>query len=286
MPTPTATAAGAAPASDVSVHHPSKQSIARAALGRMSLAERLLLRLSKHPKDVEIVADYETPDDRWNLDNALSVFETAFPGFSAQVKGKRILDYGSGDGFQAVALGLLGAKEVVGAEISHARIRMSKELAASTGTTNVEFTTQATGQFDAVTSLDAVEHFIRPEDNLREMASSLAPGGKIYVTFGPPWFAPFGHHMHFFVRVPWINLIFSERTVYRIRSLYRRDGFTTYSPDLNRMTIRKFERLVRQCGLRAETCRYRTIKDAPLISRIPILRELFINQVDAVLVQR
>ena len=80
--------------------------------------------------------------------------------------------------------------------------------------------------------------------------------------------------------------MFSERTVYRIRSLYRKDGFTTYSPDLNRMTIRKFERLVQQCGLRAETCRYRTIKNVPLLNRIPLLRELFINQVDAVLVPR
>ena len=237
MPAPTIAAAGNATSPDVAVPYPSKKSVAKAALGRLSIGERLLLRLSKHPKDVEIVGDYETPDDRWNLDNALDGFEKAFPGFCAQVEGKRMLDYGCGDGFQAVALGLLGAKEVVGAEVSDARIRMSKELAAATGTTNVEFTTKATGQFDAVISLDAVEHFVRPEDNLREMASSLAPGGKIYVSFGPPWFAPFGHHMHFFVRVPWINLMFSERTVYRIRSLYRTDGSMTYSPDLNRICL-------------------------------------------------
>ena len=47
------------------------------------------------------------------------------------------------------------------------------------------FTEAATGEFDVVTSLNAVEHFVRPEDNLREMLAALAPGGKIYVTFGP-----------------------------------------------------------------------------------------------------
>ncbi len=265
---------------------PSKISVAKAALGRMSFAEKVLLRLSKHPHDVKVMADYEAPNDRWNLDNALESFEQAFPGFRGAVQGQRVLDYGCGDGFQSVALALAGAKEVVGAEVSDARLHNAHKLAASSGASNVEFTRKALGAFDSVISLDAVEHFVRPEDNLREMASSLTPGGKIYVTFGPPWYAPFGHHMHFFTKVPWINLIFSERTVYRIRSLYRTDGFKTYSPDLNQMTIRKFETLLKRCGLRAESCRYRTIKDLPLVSRIPILRELFINQVDAVIVPR
>ncbi len=252
----------------------------------MSFAERMLLRLSKHPHDVKIVADYEAPDDRWNLGNALSSFEKAFPGFGQEIQGKRVLDYGCGDGFQSVALAVAGAKAVVGAEVSDARLRNADELAATLGATNVEFTRKAQGTFDAVISLDAVEHFVSPEDNLREMASSLGPGGKIYVTFGPPWYAPFGHHMHFFTRAPWINLFFSERTVYRIRSLYRTDNFRTYAPDLNQMTIAKFERLLKRCGLRAESCRYRTVMDLPMVNRIPILRELFINQVDAVIVPR
>jgi SAM-dependent methyltransferase len=265
---------------------PSKLAIAREALGRLSWAERALLRLSKHPHDVEVVADYGAPGDRWNLGNALSSFETAFPGFIEQIQGQRVLDYGCGDGFQSVALAQAGARAVVGAEVSDARLGNARKLAASSNATDVEFTRQAEGAFDSVISLDAVEHFVRPEDNLREMASSLAPGGKIYVTFGPPWFAPFGHHMHFFTRAPWINLVFSERTVYRVRSLYRTDGFTTYSPDLNRMTVTKFEKLLKRCGLRAESLRYRTVMNLPIVNRIPILRELFVNQIDALLVPR
>ena len=269
-----------------SPERPSKFSLAKAALGPMSVAEKVLLCFSKHPHDVKIVSDYEAPDDRWNVDNALHTFEVAFPGFKERVRGQRVLDYGCGDGFQSVALAKAGAHQVVGAEISEARLRNARQLAESSGLPGVTFTRKAEGTFDMVISLDAVEHFVRPEDNLREMASCLAPGGKIYVTFGPPWFAPFGHHMHFFTKLPWINLAFSERTVYRIRSLYRTDSFSTYSPDLNQMTVKKFEKLLKRCGLRTESCRYRTIKDVPILNRIPLLRELFINQIDAVLVPR
>lgn len=263
---------------------PTKKAVADAALGRMSLGERLLLKLSKHPHDVEVVSDYGQPDDRWNLDNALSNFEEAFPGFRDAVKGKRVLDYGCGDGFQAVALAQAGADEVVGVEVSQARLRNAVKLAESAQCKNVEFSESFEGRFDAVISLDAIEHFVKPEENLREMAAALAPGGRIYATFGPLWLAPFGHHMHFFTPAPWINIVFSERTVYRIRSLYRTDGYTTYSPDLNQMTVKKFESLVEKCGLRFEHRRYRTIKDLPVVSRLPLARELFVNQVDAVLV--
>ncbi|MFT5733658.1 MAG: hypothetical protein ACI8WY_002338, partial [Planctomycetota bacterium] len=43
-------------------------------------------------------------------------------------------------------------------------------------------------------------------------------------------------------------------------------------------------RLLRNCGARNEFVTYRTVKDLPLVGRIPFLREFFVNQVDAVLV--
>jgi SAM-dependent methyltransferase len=263
---------------------PTKLQAAEAVLGDLSLGERILLRLSKDPQGVEIVSDYETPTSGWTVDNALSNFETAFPGFRDMIRGKRVLDYGCGDGFQSVAMARAGATEVVGADVSTTRIGNARALAEESGLENVVFTEAATGEFDVVTSLNAVEHFVRPEDNLREMLAALAPGGKIYVTFGPLWLSPFGHHMIFFTGAPWINLFFKESTVYRIRSLYRTDGATKYSPDMNRMTVSGFERLLRNCGARNEFVTYRTVKDLPLVGRIPFLREFFVNQVDAVLV--
>ncbi|QDV05217.1 Ubiquinone biosynthesis O-methyltransferase [Planctomycetes bacterium Poly30] len=260
-----------------------KFELARRTLGKLSLGERLLLWLSRHPEDVEVVSDYEAPGAAWTVDNALQPFEAVFPGFRDAIRGKRVLDYGCGDGFQAIALARAGAADVVGVEVSQARLRHARALAGETRTEGVEFTEKAEGRFDVVISLDAVEHFLEPEENLREMVAALTPEGRVFVTFGPLWFAPFGHHMHFFAPWPWLNLLFSERTVYRIRSLYRKDGATTYAPDLNRMTVKKFRSLLKSSGVRVESLRYGTVKDLPIVAHIPLLRELFVNQANAVL---
>ena len=262
----------------------SRTDIAREALGPLSLGERILLAFVKHPADVKVVSDYEAPTEAYTVDSALRVFDLAFPGFRGELEGKRVLDYGCGDGFQSIAVAKAGATSVQGVDISKARLGFARELKEKTGQENVEFAERISGTHDVVLSQDAFEHFVAPEENLMEMKAALAPGGRIFATFGPPWYAPFGHHMGFFVKLPWINLLFSEKTVYRIRSLYRTDGATGYHPDLNKMTVKRFEALIKRCGLRKESCVYRVVKDVTFLSKLPLLRELFINQIDVVLV--
>lgn len=260
-----------------------KFSIAKEKLGALSFPERLLLALSKHPDDVDRTSSYEKPTAQWTLETALSQLTDAFPDFVSDIKGKRVLDYGCGDGFQSVAMARAGAGEVLGVEIEGNRRAHAMSLAGRERAANVSFADTVSGEFDIVVSLNAMEHFTAPEENLREMKNALAPGGRIYLSFGPLWFAPYGAHMYFFSPVPWINLLFPEETVFRIRSLYRDDGETTYEPNLNRMTVAGFERLVAGEGLRASHCVYRAVLGLPLISRVPGLRELCVNQVDAVL---
>ena len=80
------------------------------------------------------------------------------------------------------------------------------------------------GGFDIVLSHNSMEHFGDPARILDVMKSALKPDGRLYITFGPPWYAPYGSHMHFFTRVPWVNLLFSERTVMAVRARYRNDA--------------------------------------------------------------
>src|SRR5262249_55871556 len=145
------------------------------------------------------------------------------------------------------------------------------------------FAAEPVGEFDLAISLNSFEHFHNPEQNLAELARSVCPGGKILISFGPPWFAPYGSHMHFFTRLPWVNLLFPERAVFRVRRLYREDDATTYLPGINKMSIRRFEAIIRNSGLIVERLRYHTIWRLPVLQRIPILRELFINHVACVL---
>jgi SAM-dependent methyltransferase len=130
-----------------------------------------------------------------------------------------------------------------------------------------------------------MEHFPDPADALRQMERLLKPTGRILITFGEPWLSPWGSHMQFFCKVPWLNLWFSERTIMTVRSLYRQDGATRYEDvesGLNKMTLQKFERIVRDSGLVMEHRRYRCLKGLDFLARTP-LRELFVNQINCVL---
>ena len=96
-------------------------------------------------------------------------------------------------------------------------------------------------------------------ENLREMRDALRPGGLLLITFSPPWFSPWGAHMNFFCRLPWVHLIFSEATVHRVRALYRETGTMTYGPELNRMTLAKFERIIAESGMRVRSVKYTAV---------------------------
>jgi SAM-dependent methyltransferase len=137
-----------------------------------------------------------------------------------------------------------------------------------------------------VISLNSFEHFPDPGDALAEMTSLLRPGGLLLITFGPPWFAPYGSHMHFFTRVPWVNLLFSEAVVMQVRQRYRPDGALRYEDvesGLNKMTVRRFEELVERSGLTLEHRAYRGIRGLNLLTRIPVLRELCTTNVAVIL---
>jgi len=261
----------------------SKFNVAKNALGGLSLQERLLLSISKHPGEVDKTSNYEKPTDQWTVETALKQLLAAFPDFLSEIRGGDVLDYGCGDGFQSVALARSGASSVLGVEIDENRLGHARALAKRENAEAVTFALKIDGKFDAVISLNAMEHFIQPRENLREMRNALKPGGRIYLSFGPPWRAPYGHHMRFFCDWPWINLVFSERTVMGIRRLYRDDDATSYEPGLNKMTVKSFERLVSECGLKIASHEYLCAYTFTWFRRAPFLREFFINEINAVL---
>jgi hypothetical protein len=89
-----------------------------------------------------------------------------------------------------------------------------------------------------------------------------------------------------FTRLPWVNLLFPERDVMAVRSLYRHDGATRYEDiegGLNRMTVARFERLMQESGMRVESLRLFSVKGLPAVTKIPIVRELMTAACSAVL---
>lgn len=249
--------------------------------------ERILLALSRNPG----ADDYATPHDRRMLDNALSLLSAIFPDFLVSIRGRYILDFGCGSGLQALAMGRSGARYVFGLDANQQSVTEARELAAKLGLqSQVEFGATLAGEhggrFDLVICQNSMEHFPDPARALEVMKSTLGAQGKIMITFGPPWYAPYGSHMHFFTKVPWVNILFGEKTVMRVRSHFRQDGALSYvevEGGLNKMSIATFEGLIRSHGMRLDWHRYDCVKRLDWLAHIPVLRELFINRISCVL---
>jgi len=257
----------------------------------MRMLSAFLLRISKDPTH----AEYPAPGSEFTVENALQLLLHSFPQFEAQVAGKRIADFGCGEGFQSIALATRYRCDVVGIESNPRTLERAIQNAKAKRLENsrillaAKISSDMLGTFDVVISENAFEHFHKPADVLAQMSSLLKHDGLILITFGPPWLAPYGSHMHFFCKVPWINVLFPESTVMEARSHFRSDGATRYEDvesGLNKMTLRKFESIVASCGLQLEYKKYECVKGLNFLARLPLLREFFVNNVTAILSKR
>ena len=250
----------------------------------MSPFEFLLLRFCSDPEAVRAEESAEPTHPPFGL------LLRVYPELLERIRGKHVLDFGCGWGVQSVALAEAGAESIVGIDINSEGLRRAQTLSESHGVQNrVSFVTKVPDdKFDFVFSQNSMEHFPDPLKALNDMAQALAPDGQMLVTFGPPWFAPYGAHMHYFTMLPWVHLLFSEQTIMTVRKRYKHDGAMRYEDvegGLNRMSVRKFRRLVKASGLRVLRLTTEPVKGQRFLSKIPLLGEMFTNHVTAVLVK-
>jgi SAM-dependent methyltransferase len=166
----------------------------------------------------------------------------------SETRDATVIDFGCGIGTEAVELAKAGARRVIGVDIQEHLLAEAREHARSQGVADrVRFATTAEEPADVIVSLDSFEHFEDPAGILRIMHGLLRPGGQVIASFGPTWYHPLGGHL--FSVFPFAHLIFTERALIRWRSDFKTDGATRFSEvagGLNRMTISRFERLVRE----------------------------------------
>jgi SAM-dependent methyltransferase len=166
------------------------------------------------------------------------------------VEGKDVLDFGCGEGNEAVDVALHGAGRVIGLDLYDKWIRASAELARSRGVSEkCVFGKEWHDPVDVILSVDSFEHFSDPAGILRRMRSLLKPDGCVLASFGPTWYHPLGGH--FFSVFPYAHVLCSESALVRWRSCYKEDGARNFTESgLNRMTIRRFEALVEESPFR------------------------------------
>jgi len=249
----------------------------------IGVSERLLLALSRDP----LGPDYPTTTAQYNLSNALNFPRKTIPGLSDYVRDQVVLDYGCGPGWQAVAMyQQYGARRVIGIDINEKWLAAGRALAEREGYTPSAIPTEPQGAFDIAISISSFEHFDDPASNLRQMREAVKPGGRVIITFAEPWLSHSGSHMDFFTKVPWVNLWFSEGTVMRVRSRFRDDGATRYEEvegGLNRMTLAKFDRIMKESEMTVEALYYHPTKGLPLVARDPLVRELLVSAASCIL---
>jgi len=250
----------------------------------LRLPERALLSICRpvNAPPLPVATTTYTPD------NALDFARRMIPDFDKRIRGRRVLDFACGHGYQAIAMARAGAKEVFGLDIVPALLEHGRALAAKTGVNNVTFGTATDGKpFDVVVSLGAIEHFADPAAELRRMLSLT--GDEVLVAFAEPWFSPYGTHLGGTTRMPWLNLVFSEKTLINVRNLYPDgvDGATCFaeiSGGLNKMTVRRFENILASLdGIEVEVLRLIGVKGFHFATRLPLIREMMTGAITCVL---
>jgi SAM-dependent methyltransferase len=166
--------------------------------------------------------------------------------FWEDIQGRTVIDFGCGSGAESIEMARRGAAHVIGIDIRESLLAEARENASRAGVeARCTFVREARARADVVVSVDSFEHFEDPAAILRVMHGLLAPDGRVWASFGPTWYHPYGGHL--FSVFPWAHLVFTEKALIRWRSDFKSDGATRFGEvagGLNQMTIRRFERIV------------------------------------------
>jgi 2-polyprenyl-3-methyl-5-hydroxy-6-metoxy-1,4-benzoquinol methylase len=160
------------------------------------------------------------------------------------IQGQTVLDFGCGEGHEAAELATRGAARVIGLDTYAPVLEKARAHAARVGVADrCTFAADTDEPADVILSLDSFEHFPDPAAVLVKMRSLVRPSGCLLASFGPTWFHPLGGHV--FSVFPWAHFLFTERAFIRWFADFNHDGHTSFaSVGLNRMTIRRFEKIV------------------------------------------
>jgi ubiquinone/menaquinone biosynthesis C-methylase UbiE len=238
-----------------------------------------------------------------------------FAHFSpSELAGKDVLDFGCGSGTLSLLAAEAGACSVIGIDLNPALIAQAREIAA-----NRQFTAQpqflAAGNsrridlpdnsVDVILCFDVLEHILDYREIIAEWRRVLRVGGRVFIWW-VPWLNPYGHHIESLVPLPWAHVVFSEQTLIatcaRIYDLLEftprwwdldesgnkkpnKWRYLDQLPDLNRLTIGKFETVCRRAGLsieRREVVGFggsRLARMTRLLTRLPTVNEFFCSRV-------
>lgn len=226
---------------------------------RYPVRSRVFHAICREPDPGELTTEYY--ESEW-WDQHLAADERFFSRLPAlfSFEGRSVLDFGCGTGQTCVIAAQRGARRVLGVDLAEVGFAES-QLQSRYGelADRVEFRQIASAadvgeeRFDLVLSKNTFEHVDDPEQYVADMKSLMAPDGELVIGFNPLWKSPYGGHLNFMTRVPWVHLMFPEEVILRERRRFRPDEdpsrYEEIKGGLNRMTLGRFKSVMEASGL-------------------------------------
>lgn len=249
---------------------------------------------------------------RWRVNELQRQFTDHFE--TAELAGRDVLDFGCGSGALTILAIEAGAGSVTGIDLNASLIEQARNICRGrqlNGRPRFMVATDSKkidlpdGSIDVTLCFDVLEHIIDYQEIIAEWRRVLRNGGRVFIWW-VPWLNPYGHHIESLVPLPWAHIIFSDRVLIdTCARIYDMPEFKPRMwdldekgnkqpnkwqeldrlPDLNRLTITRFESICRKVGLkieRREVIGFGGSRAARLtrgLTRFPVLRELFCSRV-------
>jgi ubiquinone/menaquinone biosynthesis C-methylase UbiE len=136
--------------------------------------------------------------------------------------GRRIVDFGCGDGIAALGVASRIEGVVTGIDLHRTFARLPEYIAKNLGDrpipANLRFLQNELGKalplgdstVDLVYSWSVFEHLADVPGVLAELYRILKPRGTLFIQIEPLYYSPFGSHLQRLVAQPWAHLLFTE----------------------------------------------------------------------------
>jgi ubiquinone/menaquinone biosynthesis C-methylase UbiE len=213
----------------------------------------------------------------------LQLRKKVISGLSADVYQKKVLEIGCGHGGICIFAALVGAKDVVGIDLSDQALKTAEKLKVKVETETdfklpvsfkkmfAENLAFQNDELDVIIADNVFEHVNSIKEVMDECARVLCSGGKIIVPNFPSFKSKFGSHVKYGIKLPWVHVFFSESTVVELmHKLAKTDsqmhyfypglknGAKTFQEvraykDLNYISNKKFIDAARESGFRVES---------------------------------